>query len=66
MLSTVDGDRLVYIPGEDGKAEPAAFLVHLRHVELGIPGISIPDDVAILPDSMRESMSPYDATNGDR
>ena len=52
ILSLVERERLVYVPDKDGKAELVAAIVDLRHCDLPIEGISIPDDIALIPLSL--------------
>ena len=47
LLMKVDRDRMVYIQDIDGTAQPAAYVVDIRHLNLP-EGIQVPDDVAIM------------------
>jgi hypothetical protein len=62
LLSGVERDRTVYVPGPDMKAEPVAMVIDLKHVNFppGMQGISIPDDVALLPQSMEDRIQDED------
>lgn len=62
LLSEVDRDRTVYVPGLDMKAEPLAMVVDLKHVNLPseMQGISIPDDVALLPQTVEDKIQEED------
>ncbi len=57
LLGEIDRDRTIYVPGEDGKAEVLTHVVDLKHCNFGLDmkGITIPDDVALLPVSIFES-----------
>ena len=48
ILSQVDRERTVYVPDLDGTAQIAVAVVDLKHVNLPIEGVVIPDDVAIM------------------
>ncbi len=54
ILNQVDRDRLVYVPDHDGTAQIVAAVVDMKHLNIPIPGISIADDVAIIPASLME------------
>lgn len=53
ILSKVDGERMVYVPDFDGKAELAYAVVDLCHHNTP-EGVRITDDVAIIPQSVME------------
>lgn len=46
-LQSFDSSLTVYVPGNDGKAEIAAIVCCMPHVNVPY-GVSIPDDVAIM------------------
>ena len=48
LLSKVDRERTVYVPDLDGTAQIAVAVVDLKHVNLPMEGVVIPDDVAIM------------------
>ena len=48
ILTQCDEDRTIYVRDKDGTAQPVAAIVDLRHVNLPIDGISIPDDIALM------------------
>ena len=48
ILSQVDRARQVYVPDLDGTAQIAVAVVDLKHVNLPMEGVKIPDDVAIM------------------
>lgn len=54
ILNQVDRDRLVYVPDHEGKAQIVAAVVDMRRENIPIPGISIADDVAIIPASLMD------------
>ena len=57
-LNDFDRARFVYVPDCDGKAELAVAVVGLQHENLGddMQGISIPNDVAIIPLSLIDTL----------
>ena len=48
ILTECDEERTLYVRDKDGTAQPVAAIVDLRHVNLPIEGISIPDDIALM------------------
>lgn len=54
ILNQVDRDRLVYVPDRDGTAQIAAAVVDMKHLNIPFHGISIADDVAIIPAALME------------
>lgn len=54
ILNQVERHRTIYVPDTDGTAQPVAAVIDLKHVNLGIKGIFIPDDIALVPVSILE------------
>jgi hypothetical protein len=45
ILKECDQDRNVYIKDDDGTAQIVTVIGDLRHVNVDMPGVKIPDDV---------------------
>jgi hypothetical protein len=48
ILKDVDPDRNVYIVDTDGTAQIVAAVGDLQHVNTGMPGVKIPDDIYMM------------------
>ena len=48
ILAQVERGRTVYVPDLDGTAQIAVAVVDLKHVNLPVEGVTIPDDIAIM------------------
>lgn len=56
LLSQCDQDRMVYVSDHEGKAQPLAVIIDLRHCNLGedLKGLKLTDDIALLPSNLAE------------
>jgi hypothetical protein len=45
ILKEVDPDRNVYIKDDDGTAQIVTVIGDLKHLNIDMPGVAIPDDV---------------------
>jgi hypothetical protein len=45
ILKDVDPDRNVYIKDDDDTAQIVTVIGDLKHVNTGMPGVQIPDDI---------------------
>jgi len=60
-------DALVYVPCSlQGKNGTVQFIARVPHTNLPIPGIAIPDDVALLPGEMEDFILDPDASDDER
>ena len=54
-LKTHDQDAIVYVPSSlDGTNGTVQFVAKVPHVNISIPGVTITDDVALLPGEMEQ------------
>lgn len=58
-LQSFSRDLTVYVPGNDGKAEIAAIVCNMPHVNVPY-GVRIPDDVAIMSQEFSDSLESND------